>query len=63
MKFGKDVMLDKPGCTTLDQLEEIRNTINRTKRIFSIDFSERFEVPSVQMASKLINEGEIGSVV
>jgi predicted dehydrogenase len=63
MNAGKDVMLDKPGCTTLEQLEEIKKTIDTTKRIFSIDFSERFEVPSVQMASNLIKQGEIGKVV
>ena len=56
-------MLDKPGCTNLEQLQEIKNTIDKTKQIFSIDFSERFEVPSVQMASNLIKNGEIGKVV
>ena len=33
------------------------------KKIFSIDFSERFEVPSVQVAYDLIQKGEIGNVV
>jgi len=63
MKAGKDVMIDKPGCTTLEQLEAIKQTIYETKRIFSIDFSERFEVPSVQVASNLIQRGEIGQVI
>ena len=63
MKAGKDVMIDKPGCTTLEQLEAIKQTIDETKRIFSIDFSERFEVSSVQVASNLIRKGEIGKVV
>ena len=34
MKAGKDVMIDKPGCTTLEQLEVIKKTIDETKRIF-----------------------------
>jgi len=63
MNAGKDVMLDKPGCTNFEQLEEIKKTIDKTKRIFSIDFSERFEVPSVELASKLVKVGEIGDVV
>ena len=63
MNAGKDVMLDKPGCTTLEQLKEIENTTKKTGKIFSIDFSERFEVPSVQVASDLIENGEIGKVV
>jgi predicted dehydrogenase len=63
MEAGKDVMLDKPGCTSLEQLRRIEETVLKTKRIFSIDFSERFEVPSVQVAYDLIQKGEIGNVV
>ena len=29
MRHGKDVMLDKPGATTLDQLDELRRKIGR----------------------------------
>ena len=63
MEHGKDVMVDKPGCTTLAQLDRIKETVARTGRIWSIDFSERFEVPAVTMASRLVAEGAIGRVV
>lgn len=63
MHAGKDVMTDKPGCTTLAQLEEIRDCVGRTGRIWSIDFSERFEVPAVTKAAELVNGGAIGKVV
>lgn len=63
MEAGKDVMVDKPGCTTLAQLEAIRTTQARTGRIWSVDFSERFEVPSVTRASELVQEGQIGRVL
>jgi len=63
MQAGKDVMVDKPGCTTLDQLAAIRATRAATGRIWSIDFSERFEVPSVTRAAELVAEGAIGKVV
>ena len=63
MRHGKDVMVDKPGCTTLAQLEEIRTTVKETNRIWSIDFSERFEVPAVSRASELVADGAIGTVV
>ncbi|PWK62300.1 Gfo/Idh/MocA family protein [Roseicyclus mahoneyensis] len=63
MEAGKDVMTDKPGCTTLAQLAEIRATQARTGRIWSIDFSERFEVPSVTKAAELVAAGAIGRVV
>ncbi|MFT6932636.1 MAG: putative dehydrogenase [Paracoccaceae bacterium] len=63
MRAGKDVMTDKPGCTTLAQLEQIRAVVAQTNRIWSIDFSERFEVPAVTRAAELVREGAIGQFV
>jgi len=63
MEAGKDVMTDKPGCTTLEQLDALRATVARTGRIWSINFSERFEVPAVQRAGELVQAGRIGKVV
>ncbi|MEM9574719.1 MAG: Gfo/Idh/MocA family oxidoreductase, partial [Pseudomonadota bacterium] len=63
MQAGKDVMTDKPGCTTLEQLDEVKECVKQTGRIWSIDFSERFEVPAVTRAAELVNEGRIGQVV
>lgn len=63
MDAGKDVMSDKPGCTTLAQLDDIKACVARSNRIWSIDFSERFEVPSVTKAAELVAEGAIGKVV
>ncbi len=63
MRAGKDVMTDKPGCTTLAQLEAIRATVTETGRIWSIDFSERFEVPAVTRAAELVRDGAIGQFV
>ena len=63
MRAGKDVMVDKPGCTTLEQLAEIRAVQAETGRIWSVNFSERFEVPSVTKASELVQEGAIGRVI
>ena len=63
MEAGKDVMVDKPGCTTLDQLAAIRDCVARTGRIWSVNFSERFEVPSVTRAAELVADGAIGRVV
>src|ERR1700733_3310693 len=47
MERGKDVMLDKPGCTNLTDLARVKAAVQQTGRIWSVDFSERFEVPSV----------------
>ncbi|WP_270728260.1 Gfo/Idh/MocA family protein [Shimia sp. Alg240-R146] len=63
MRAGKDVMADKPGCTTLEQLEAIKATVAETGRIWTVDFSERFEVASVTKAAELVAKGVIGKVV
>ncbi|ASJ72690.1 Gfo/Idh/MocA family protein [Granulosicoccus antarcticus] len=63
MQAGKDVMVDKPGCTTLEQLDQIKQCVAETKRIWSIDFSERFEVASVTKAASLVQSGAIGKVI
>jgi predicted dehydrogenase len=63
MQAGKDVMTDKPGCTTMEQLQRLQETVAHTGRIWSIDFSERFEVPCVARAAKLVADGAIGRVV
>jgi predicted dehydrogenase len=63
MEAGKDVMVDKPGCTTLEQLAALRECQARTGRIWSVNFSERFEVPAVTKAEELVFGGAIGRVV
>ncbi|MEM7302129.1 MAG: Gfo/Idh/MocA family oxidoreductase [Pseudomonadota bacterium] len=63
MDAGKDVMLDKPGCLTLDELTTIEAKISETRRIWSVNFSERFEVPASTMVDRLLDEGRIGRVV
>lgn len=63
MRAGKDVMVDKPGITSFQQLEEVHREVTDTGRIFSICFSERFVVPSTEVALRLIRDGAIGEVV
>lgn len=63
MRHGKDVMLDKPGCLTLGELDEIQRTVVETGRIWSVNFSERFEVPAATLVDRLLDEGRIGKVV
>jgi len=63
MEAGKDVMVDKPGCTTQAQLSAIQEVQARTGRIWSVDFSERFEVPCVTRAADLVAAREIGQVL
>ncbi len=63
MRHGKDFMVDKPGLTTFEQLDAVRKVQKETGRIFSIDFTERFEVRSTTRAGELVKAGAIGQVV
>jgi predicted dehydrogenase len=63
LRAGKDVMADKPGCVSLEQLEEIEKAVDRSGRFWSVTFSERFEVPCVLKAGELARAGRIGTVV
>ncbi len=63
MRAGKDVMVDKPGVITLEQLDEVRRVQAETKRIFSVCYSERFENRATEKASILVAAGAIGKVV
>jgi predicted dehydrogenase len=63
MRHGKDFLVDKPGFTTLGQLEEARRVQRETGRIYSVCFSERFESRAAERASQLVAQGAIGRVI
>ncbi|WP_159592544.1 Gfo/Idh/MocA family protein [Chelativorans xinjiangense] len=63
MEHGKDVLLDKPGVTSLEQLEAVKRVQASTGRIFSILYSEHFESPATVKAGELVEAGAIGTVI
>jgi predicted dehydrogenase len=63
MRHGKDVMSDKPGMTSLAQLEQLRRVQKETGRIYSICYSEHFETRSTVRAGELVKRGRIGEVI
>ena len=63
MQHGKDYMSDKPGITTLDQLAEVRRVQARTRRIYSIMYSERLGNRATVKAGELVKAGAIGRVI
>jgi predicted dehydrogenase len=63
MRHGKDVMLDKPGATTLAQLEDLRRAQAETGRILSILYSEHYIQPSTIAAGDMVRAGAIGRVL
>jgi predicted dehydrogenase len=63
MRAGKDFMVDKPGLTSFEQLAAVKKVQTETGRIFSVNFTERFEVRSTTRAGELVKAGAIGRVV
>jgi len=63
MRHGKDVMLDKPGATTLEQLAELRRVQAETGSILSILYSEHYTQRATLAAGELVRAGAIGRVV
>ena len=62
MRRGKDVMVDKPGVTTPDQLAAVEAAVRETGRIWSIALG-RLTSPSVQAALGVARSGELGRLV
>ena len=62
MRRGKDVMVDKPGVTTPDQLAAVEAAVRETGRIWSICLG-RLTSPSVQAALGVARSGELGRLV
>ena len=63
MQHGKDVMTDKPGFTTLEQLAATKQVAAETGHFYSVDYSGRFESRAVTHASELVRSGSIGRVL
>jgi predicted dehydrogenase len=62
MKRGKDVMVDKPGITTPEQLVAVEQAVAETKRIWSVCIG-RLASPAVQEALRIVRSGELGRLV
>ena len=63
MRKGKNVLSDKPGITTLEQLSEVRKALAETGKIFAIMYSELLEVKAAVQAGYMVQAGAIGKVV
>jgi predicted dehydrogenase len=62
MRRGKDVMSDKPGVTTLGQLEAVRLAVHETGRLWSVCVG-RVASPAIQEALRVVRSGELGRLV
>jgi predicted dehydrogenase len=62
MRRGKDVVSDKPGVTTFEQLDSIRRVVRDTGRLWSICVG-RVASPAIQEALRVVRSGELGRLV
>jgi predicted dehydrogenase len=62
MQRGKDVMVDKPGVTTADELAAIQSAVMETGRIWSIALG-RLASPAQQEALRIVRSGELGRLL
>ena len=62
MRRGKDVMVDKPGITTPEQLAAVERAVADTRRIWSICIG-RLASPAIQQALRIVRSGELGRLV
>jgi predicted dehydrogenase len=62
MRQGKDVMSDKPGVTTLEQLDAVQRTVRETSRLWSVCVG-RVASPAIQEAVRIVRSGELGRLV
>jgi predicted dehydrogenase len=61
---GKHVVSDKPGLTTMDQLDAIRAAVaDRPGRPWTVLFTERFENRAINEAVRLARAGAVGPIV
>ncbi|QDU70768.1 Gfo/Idh/MocA family protein [Mucisphaera calidilacus] len=63
MEAGKHYFTDKTPLTTLDQLEQVRDAVQRTGRKYMVYYSERLHVECAMHATKLVQQGAIGRVI
>ncbi len=64
IEAGKHVVSDKPGLTTMDQLDAVRSGVaGRPGRPWTVLFTERFENRAINEAVRLARSGAVGRVV
>ncbi len=63
MRAGKDVLADKPGATSTDQLAALRAVHEATGKQYLVLFSERLTNAAMVRAYDIVQEGRIGLVV
>jgi predicted dehydrogenase len=63
MQAGKDYFTDKSPFTSLEQLEQVKQVVAQTQRIYAVYYAERLHNEAAWQAGELIKQGAIGRVL
>lgn len=63
MQAGKDYFTDKSPFTSLEQLEQARQTHRETGKKYMVYYGERLHVEAAVFAGQLVQDGVIGRVI
>ncbi|MDJ0388850.1 Gfo/Idh/MocA family oxidoreductase [Roseomonas sp. E05] len=63
MRHGRDVLVDKPGMVSFEELRAVRAVQAETGRIHAVFFSEHLAQRATVQAAELVAAGAIGAVV
>ncbi len=63
LEAGKDYFTDKSPFTTLEQLEAVRRTVERTNCRYFVYYAERLHNEAAWRAGEITQSGEIGEVI
>jgi predicted dehydrogenase len=63
MRAGKRVLADKPGVTSVEQLDALRRAHAETGQTYTVLYSERLTTTAMVRAQELVAAGRIGTVI
>ncbi len=63
LQAGKDVLADKPGATTLEDLARVRQAAVDAAKFWTVNFSERYNIRAAIKAGDIVRAGVIGDVI
>lgn len=63
MQAGKDYFTDKSPFTSLEQLENVKQVVEKTGQIYAVYYAERLHNEAAWQAGELIKQGRIGRVL
>lgn len=61
LRAGKNVLVEKPLCTTVEEALEVEKAVKETGKILQVGFVRRYE-PSTRVLKEFIDSGDLGEI-